>query len=142
GNFLAMDPDSGDDDDTLSQNGYTYAENNPITNVDPNGNFIWAAAYFIPVVGEYLAAATLIAAGAYLTGYGVWHLTRAAKSIIMRAQNNKQKKQRIESLEDNIDEHKGWIKKNPKSGAVKHWKHEIRVWESQVARLKKRLRKR
>ncbi|WP_246145512.1 RHS repeat-associated core domain-containing protein [Bacillus rubiinfantis] len=38
GNFLALDPHPGDDDDPVSQNGYTYANNNPVTTVDPDGN--------------------------------------------------------------------------------------------------------
>ncbi|MDF2536651.1 MAG: repeat-associated core domain protein [Bacillales bacterium] len=32
-----MDPDPGDENDPLSQNGYTYAGNNPIIHVDPEG---------------------------------------------------------------------------------------------------------
>jgi RHS repeat-associated protein len=38
GNFLALDPHPGDDDDPLSQNGYIYARNNPIMNFDSDGN--------------------------------------------------------------------------------------------------------
>ncbi|XQY93684.1 DNRLRE domain-containing protein [Metabacillus sp. HB246100] len=38
--FLSIDPDPGDDDDILTQNGYTYANNNPITYVDPDGHYI------------------------------------------------------------------------------------------------------
>ncbi|MCO7125909.1 RHS repeat-associated core domain-containing protein [Sporolactobacillus shoreicorticis] len=92
GNFLAMDPDSGDDGNTLSQNGYTYAENNPMTHVDPDGNFAWLAAVcFIPVIGEYVAAGTLIAAGAYLAGYGVWHLSRKIKEKISSKTRSKER---------------------------------------------------
>ncbi|MCO7125914.1 DNRLRE domain-containing protein [Sporolactobacillus shoreicorticis] len=92
GNFLSMDPDPGDDGNTLSQNGYTYAENNPMTHVDPDGNFAWALIYFIPVIGEYAAAATLIGLGAYAVGYGVWHLTRAAKHYYLNARKVRSEK--------------------------------------------------
>ncbi|MCM3318049.1 DNRLRE domain-containing protein [Rummeliibacillus stabekisii] len=37
GAFLALDPHPGDDDEPLSQNGYTYANGNPVMKVDPNG---------------------------------------------------------------------------------------------------------
>ncbi|MFB9221296.1 RHS repeat-associated core domain-containing protein [Kurthia sibirica] len=37
GSFLALDPHPGDDDEPLSQNGYSYANGNPIINVDPEG---------------------------------------------------------------------------------------------------------
>ena len=38
GNFISKDPDTGDLDDLLSQNGYTYANNNPMANIDPDGS--------------------------------------------------------------------------------------------------------
>ncbi|WP_141275095.1 RHS repeat-associated core domain-containing protein, partial [Kurthia gibsonii] len=37
GSFLSLDPHPGDDDEPLSQNGYTYGNNNPVMNVDSNG---------------------------------------------------------------------------------------------------------
>jgi uncharacterized protein RhaS with RHS repeats len=36
--FLSLDPDPGDADDILTQNGYAYANNNPVMYVDPDGN--------------------------------------------------------------------------------------------------------
>nr|WP_313897554.1 RHS repeat-associated core domain-containing protein [Bacillus cereus group sp. BfR-BA-01331] len=40
GVFLSVDPDPGDEDDPVTQNGYTYADNNPVMMVDPDGH--WA----------------------------------------------------------------------------------------------------
>ncbi|MGR6897244.1 RHS repeat domain-containing protein [Rummeliibacillus sp. BSL5] len=37
GAFVALDPHPGDEDEPLSQNGYTYANNNPVANIDYNG---------------------------------------------------------------------------------------------------------
>ncbi len=41
GVFISVDPDPGDEDDPVTQNGYTYANNNPVMGVDPDGNFVW-----------------------------------------------------------------------------------------------------
>ena len=40
GVFLSVDPDPGDNDDPVTQNGYTYGDNNPVMMVDPDGH--WA----------------------------------------------------------------------------------------------------
>ncbi len=39
GVFLSLDPDPGDTDDILTQNGYTYVNNNPVKFVDPDGEY-------------------------------------------------------------------------------------------------------
>nr|WP_276565610.1 RHS repeat-associated core domain-containing protein [Bacillus thuringiensis] len=43
GVFLSVDPDPGDEDDPITMNGYTYADNNPVMNVDPDGHWVWIA---------------------------------------------------------------------------------------------------
>ncbi|MFD3445889.1 RHS repeat-associated core domain-containing protein [Microbacteriaceae bacterium 4G12] len=41
GVFISVDPDPGDEDDPITQNGYTYANNNPVMGVDPDGHWFW-----------------------------------------------------------------------------------------------------
>nr|WP_223813612.1 RHS repeat-associated core domain-containing protein [Geobacillus zalihae] len=43
GVFLSLDPDPGDADDILTHNGYTYANNNLVMLIDPDGHFFWFA---------------------------------------------------------------------------------------------------
>ncbi|WP_328238051.1 RHS repeat-associated core domain-containing protein, partial [Shouchella miscanthi] len=43
GVFLSLDPDPGDEDDIITQNGYTYANNNPVMLVDSDGHWVWLA---------------------------------------------------------------------------------------------------
>ncbi|PNU09337.1 wall-associated protein [Bacillus cereus] len=43
GVFLSADPDPGDEDDPITQNAYTYAGNNPVMSVDPDGHAFWWA---------------------------------------------------------------------------------------------------
>lgn len=42
GVFLTLDPEAGDTDDPKTQNGYAYANNNPVMMTDPDGNYAWA----------------------------------------------------------------------------------------------------
>ncbi|EOQ01365.1 RHS repeat-associated core domain-containing protein [Bacillus cereus VD140] len=42
GVFLSVDPDLGDEDDSVTMNGYTYADNNPVMMVDPDAHLAWS----------------------------------------------------------------------------------------------------
>lgn len=41
GNFLSLDAYPGDLKEPNSQNGYNYANNNPVHYYDPTGNYYW-----------------------------------------------------------------------------------------------------
>ncbi|WP_056470077.1 RHS repeat-associated core domain-containing protein [Bacillus sp. FJAT-25509] len=68
GVFLSLDPDPGDEDDILTQNGYTYVGNNPTMKVDPDGHY-W----------QYLAGAG-IGAATSVGKYYLYNKMRGKKS--------------------------------------------------------------
>ncbi|WP_052314843.1 RHS repeat-associated core domain-containing protein [Desulfosporosinus meridiei] len=39
--FISRDPDGGDQDNPISQNLYAYANDDPVNNVDPDGQWAW-----------------------------------------------------------------------------------------------------
>ncbi|MED1302834.1 type IV secretion protein Rhs, partial [Bacillus pacificus] len=59
--FLSVDPDPGDEDDPITMNGYTYADNNPVMMVDPDGHVAWWVASG--------AAGALVNGGSYGISY-------------------------------------------------------------------------
>ncbi|WP_326939197.1 RHS repeat domain-containing protein, partial [Anoxybacillus thermarum] len=78
GVFLSLDPDPGDADDILTQNGYAYANNNPVMLVDPDGKFAYAVGlYFVPGVGQVMLIGTAAVVGAY----GAWYLGKKLGEI-------------------------------------------------------------
>nr|WP_210738789.1 MULTISPECIES: RHS repeat-associated core domain-containing protein [Bacillus] len=83
GVFLSIDPDPGDEDDPVTQNGYTYGDNNPVMMTDPDGKWAW----LVPVA----------IAGARIVGkYGVKYGKKAAKWTANKAKDawkNRKKKQ-------------------------------------------------
>ena len=40
--FISRDPDPGDEDEPITMNGYTYTDDNPVMNRDPDGHWAWA----------------------------------------------------------------------------------------------------
>ncbi|CJP91602.1 Cell wall-associated polypeptide CWBP200 [Streptococcus pneumoniae] len=62
--FLSVDPDPGDEDDPVTMNGYTYADNNPVMMTDPDGKWAW----LVPVA---------IAGGMIAARYGAKYAIRA-----------------------------------------------------------------
>lgn len=57
------------------------------------------------------------------------------------APNNRQLSKRIESLQRRVDEHKLFIVAEPESLANRHWRSEIGAWETEIKRLRARLRR-
>ncbi|RPJ93942.1 hypothetical protein CW357_18035, partial [Rummeliibacillus sp. TYF005] len=89
GAFLALDPHPGDDDEPLSQNGYTYGNNNPVMHVDPNGR-----------IAKYIAQILLFLAKPLIRKYGGKALNKARKYMVKKARKYLKKwgsKYRIES---------------------------------------------
>ncbi len=79
GVFISLDPHAGLEDNLLTQNGYSYANNNPVMMVDPNGQAALAAAatgsVWIPGIG-WVIAATFVAGAAY------WYLAKGGKQNV------------------------------------------------------------
>ncbi|MDD1515378.1 DNRLRE domain-containing protein [Priestia megaterium] len=77
GVFISIDPDYGSDDSPISQNGYIYAANNPVMNVDPDGHFpiiafvIAGGFNSVPMLLSYLHR------HGNLRGFNWWVFTRA-----------------------------------------------------------------
>nr|WP_124566119.1 RHS repeat-associated core domain-containing protein [Ectobacillus antri] len=87
GVFISVDPDPGDADDPITQNGYTYVNNNPVIGVDPDGHFFWLAvnAGFAAYDGykAYRAGATVggIVGAAALGGLGLGRIKVTGKIV-------------------------------------------------------------
>ncbi len=76
GVFLSIDPDLGDEDDPITMNGYTYADNNPVMMTDPNGKWAWLVP--VAIAGGMVAARF---GAKYAIRYGAKYGKQAAKWV-------------------------------------------------------------
>ncbi|WNF34945.1 RHS repeat-associated core domain-containing protein [Aeribacillus composti] len=84
GVFLFLDPDPGDADDILTQNGYTYANNNPVMLVDPDGHY----AHIVIIAGM----------GAY-RAYKIYKVYKKYKKISKKYRSNRKRNSAIHGYE-------------------------------------------
>lgn len=103
GRFFNLDPELGDKTNPVSQNGYVYADNNPVMFVDPDGRLAW----FIPVV---------------IGGYRVYKVYKTYKKInkynrMMSKANKKYK--RHSNSKRNPQNHHGYEIYDKYTGEVK-----------------------
>jgi hypothetical protein len=119
---------------------YTYVEGNPLTGIDPDGtNAVWAlyraggmgwklGEEINPLIQPYIAA-----------GLDALLLPDPMEEAVVLAQNNKQTRKRIDGLEKQIEVHKKKIDQEPECDAANHWREEVKIWESEIQRLRLRL---
>ena len=119
---------------------YTYVDGNPLRATDPNGtNAVWAV-YRAGSVGWKIGNEINPFVQPYIANGLDWLLLDdPLADNAMIAQNNKQVRKRIDSLQERVDEHKRKIEKEPECDAVNHWREEIKIWEAEIQRLSKRL---
>ena len=115
---------------------YAYATNNPIMNVDPDGEF--AIALPVLIIGGVLAVAAYIAwvnnpdtqAAISLLQDNIEANLRDTFALLAKA--NKRIKKGINSKLKRIEEHLEKIKNNPNSQARKKWEKEIDNFRKQI----------
>jgi RHS repeat-associated protein len=121
-------------------NGYLYANASPQTFSDPEG--------LNPALAVYRAGATGYKIGEALNPYLQPTIASALDALLipdplgenaMLAQNNKQVRKRIEGLQAQIDEHKKKLEEDPDCDPANHWRQEIKAWEAEIERLRRRL---
>lgn len=110
--FISEDEFEGFPTSPQTQHKYLYCENNPINKVDPNGDYALAAGlYFIPGVGQALAAATLVVAAVAATayvGYKIVHFAAEHKKNARKSTWDKHTKPRPGRESEKKKQDKKW----------------------------------
>ena len=110
----------------MSQNGYTYAHNNPVLNFDPLGKWAAAAVYFIPGYGQIAMLVTGVMVVGYYGGKAAY---KAGQELSKKLKSSK-KKTRILSTPINspgdfirLKKGQGYKEKSTKNIWQKDMKH-------------------
>jgi RHS repeat-associated protein len=116
GRFLSVDPALGDLGKPITQNGYNYADNNPVMLVDPDGNAAISAGalVFIPGVGWLTLAAVGAAIGGFwlIVKYGIPWAKQKYKNWYFARKN-------IDGWDVRVEEHYGKPHAHWKKGGSK-----------------------
>lgn len=116
GRFLSVDPNLGDLGKPITQNGYTYADNNPVMLVDPDGNTAISAGalVLIPGVGWLTLAAVGAAIGGFwlIVKYGIPWAKKKYKNWYFARKN-------IDGWDVRVEEHYGKPHAHWKKGGSK-----------------------
>ena len=134
---------------------FNYASENPIANTDFEG-LTTAGGVIGGQVGGWVGGVIGVDGGPVGIGTGRWIgsiLGRAigdwvtgpevslppGPEISCMAQNNKQTRKRIQSLQENIDEHVRKLNEDPNGRDANHWRTELKAWQDTIDKLNKRL---
>jgi RHS repeat-associated protein len=137
GVFTSLDPDPGDEDDPLTMNGYTYADNNPVMKFDPDGNFavtitiwagLWVAVKVTAIVTAGIIAVPYVARAAKRARvrYNSWSYQRRQKVQVQRfakplkKENRKKQGREVNSKARTNPKFKSRSNKNPNRDMKKH----------------------